>query len=135
MNNGVKEITVDDASILYTFMDSHQRKLKVLAIRLMTKAFAEQMKAHKDLSRKGAGQKFKATGSHQEKQSWDTQLPIFFIKLTDMLTNSFINQVQILHQNGCGLILISIVTTEEEIKQLEAVINDKLQKIFLSILK
>jgi len=65
---GVKEITVDDAFYLYTSHGLSPTQIKSLGYTFDDKAFAEQMKAHKDLSRKGAGQKFK--GGLADHQLW-----------------------------------------------------------------
>src|SRR6185369_4578760 len=56
---GTKEITVDDAFYLYTSHGLSPTQIKSLGYTFDDQAFAEQMKAHKDLSRKGAEQKFK----------------------------------------------------------------------------
>ncbi|HEX8932255.1 MAG TPA: alanine--tRNA ligase-related protein, partial [Patescibacteria group bacterium] len=65
---GVKEITVDDAFYLYTSHGLSPTQIESLGYIFDKQAFAEQMKAHKDLSRQGAGQKFKGgLADHSEK--------------------------------------------------------------------
>lgn len=127
---GVKEITVEDAFYLYTSHGLSPTQIKSLGYIFDDQAFAEQMKAHKDLSRQGAGQKFKGgLADHSEKTIMGhTATHLLHQALRDMFGKQ-------LHQSGSNITTERLrfdfnfdrKLTDDEIKQLENVINEKIK--------
>jgi alanyl-tRNA synthetase len=128
---GTKEITVDDAFYLYTSHGLSPTQIKSLGYTFDDQAFAEAMKAHKDLSRKGAGQKFRGgLADHQEKTIMGhTATHLLHQALRDMFGTE-------LHQSGSNITTERLrfdynfdrKLTDEEVKKLEDVVNDKIKE-------
>jgi len=128
---GVKEITVDDAFYLYTSHGLSPTQIESLGYVFDKQAFAEAMKAHKDLSRQGAGQKFKGgLADHSEKTIMGhTATHLLHQALRDMFGKQ-------LHQSGSNITAERLrfdfnfdrKLTDEEVKKLEEVINGKVKE-------
>ena len=128
---GTKEITVDDAFYLYTSHGLSPTQIKSLGYTFDDQSFAEKMKAHKDLSRAGAGQKFRGgLADHQEKTVMGhTATHLMHQALRDMFGKE-------LHQSGSNITTERVrfdfnfdrKLTDEEITQLEDVVNGKIKE-------
>jgi alanyl-tRNA synthetase len=128
---GLKEITVDDAFYLYTSHGLSPTQIKSLGYTFDDQAFAEQMKAHKDLSRKGAEQKFRGgLADHSERT-------VMGHTATHLLHQALRNMFGIqLHQSGSNITAERLrfdfnfdrKLTDDEVKQLEATINKKIKE-------
>jgi alanyl-tRNA synthetase len=128
---GLKEITVDDAFYLYTSHGLSPTQIKSLGYIFDDQAFAEKMKAHKDLSRKGAEQKFRGgLADHSERTVMGhTATHLLHQALRDMFG------IQ-LHQSGSNITAERLrfdfnfdrKLTDEEVKQLEDTINKKIKE-------
>ncbi len=126
---GIKEITVDDAFYLYTSHGLSPTQIENLGYQFDRQGFAEKMKAHKDLSRKGAEQKFRGgLADHQERTIMGhTATHLLHQALRDMFGKQ-------LHQSGSNITTERLrfdfnfdrKLTDEEVKQLEDVINEKI---------
>lgn len=128
---GVAQISVEDAFYLYTSHGLSPTQIKSLGYTFDDQKFAEQMKAHKDLSRKGADQKFRGgLADHQEKTIMGhTATHLLHQALRDMFGKQ-------LHQSGSNITTERLrfdfnfdrKLTEDEIKKVEAIINDKIKE-------
>lgn len=128
---GIKEITVDDAFYLYTSHGLSPTQIKSLGYTFDDQEFAEKMKAHKDLSRKGAEQKFRGgLADHQERTIMGhTATHLLHQALRDMFGKQ-------LHQSGSNITTERLrfdfnfdrKLTDEEIKQIEDTINEKIKE-------
>lgn len=128
---GTKEITVDDAFYLYTSHGLSPTQIKSLGYTFDDQAFADKMKEHKDLSRKGAGQKFRGgLADHQEKTIMGhTATHLLHQALRDMFGKQ-------LHQSGSNITTERVrfdfnfdrKLTDEEITKLEGVVNKKIKE-------
>ena len=128
---GVKEITVEDAFYLYTSHGLSPTQIESLGYVFDKQAYAEKMKAHKDLSRKGAEQKFKGgLADHQERTIMGhTATHLLHKALRDMFGTD-------LHQSGSNITTERLrfdfnfdrKLTDEEVANLEKVINDKIKE-------
>ncbi len=126
---GKKEITPDDAFILYSTHGLSPTQIKSLGYEFDEQTFAEKMKAHQDLSRLGSKQKFAGgLADHQEltiKGHTATHL------LQQALRDIFGNNV---HQTGSNITTQRLrfdfnytqKITDEEIKQLEVIVREKI---------
>lgn len=129
--HGVKEITVDDAFYLYTSHGLSPTQIKSLGYTFDDQAFAEKMKTHKDLSRKGAEQKFRGgLADHQERTIMGhTATHLLHQALRDIFGTQ-------LHQSGSNITTERLrfdfnfdrKLTDEEVRQLEDVINGKIKE-------
>jgi len=128
---GTKTISIDDAFYLYTSHGLSPTQIESLGYTFDKQAFAEKMKGHKDLSRKGAGQKFKGgLADHQEKTIMGhTATHLLHQALRDMFGKQ-------LHQTGSNITTerlrfdfnLDRKITDEEIKKLEETINQKIKE-------
>lgn len=128
---GVTEISADDAFIIYTTHGLSPTQIKSLGYTFDEQSFAEKMKAHKDLSKSGAGQKFRGgLADHQEKTIMGhTATHLMHQALRDMFGKQ-------LHQSGSNITTERVrfdfnfdrKLTEEEVQQLEAIVNEKINQ-------
>jgi alanyl-tRNA synthetase len=128
---GVAEISVEDAFYLYTSHGLSPTQIESLGYIFDKQAFAEKMKAHKDLSRKGAEQKFRGgLADHQEKTIMGhTATHLMHQALRDMFGKQ-------LHQSGSNITTERVrfdfnydqKLTDEEVKQLEDIVNKKIKE-------
>jgi len=128
---GVKEITVDDAFYLYTSHGLSPTQIESLGYVFDKQAFAEKMKEHKDLSRKGAEQKFRGgLADHSEKTIMGhTATHLLHQALRDMFGKQ-------LHQSGSNITTERLrfdfnfdrKLTDEEVTKLEDDINNKIKQ-------
>lgn len=128
---GTKEISIDDAFYLYTSHGLSPTQIESLGYTFDKQAFAEKMKEHKDLSRQGAGQKFKGgLADHQEKTIMGhTATHLMHQALRDMFGKQ-------LHQSGSNITTERLrfdfnfdrKLTDEEVKKLEEIINQKIKE-------
>lgn len=128
---GVSEISVDDAFYLYTSHGLSPTQIESLGYVFDKQAFAEKMKAHKDLSRKGAEQKFRGgLADHQEKTIMGhTATHLMHQALRDMFGKQ-------LHQSGSNITTERVrfdfnhdeKLTEEQVKKLEDIVNQKIKE-------
>lgn len=131
VSEDIKEITVDDAFYLYTSHGLSPTQIKSLGYTFDDQTFAEKMKAHKDLSRKGAEQKFRGgLADHSERTVMGhTATHLLHQALRDMFGTQ-------LHQSGSNITTERLrfdfnfdrKLTDEEITQLEEVINNKIKE-------
>ena len=127
---GVKEISADDAFILYGTHGLSPTQIKSLGYTFDDLAFAEKMKNHKDLSKSGAGQKFKGgLADHSEKTIMGhTATHLMHQALRDMFGKQ-------LHQTGSNITTERVrfdfnfdrKLTDDEILQLEKTVNQKIK--------
>lgn len=128
---GTKEISVEDAFYLYTSHGLSPTQIKSLGYTFANQAFAEKMKEHKDLSRKGAGQKFRGGLADNQEQTvmGHTATHLMHQALRDMFGTQ-------LHQSGSNITAERVrfdfnfdrKLTDEEVKQLEDVVNGKIKE-------
>jgi len=128
---GSTEISAEDAFIIYTTHGLSPSQIKSLGYTFDGQAFAEKMKEHKSLSRKGAGQKFKGgLADHQERTIMGhTATHLLHKALRDMFGTQ-------LHQSGSNITSERLrfdfnfdrKLTDEEIKKLEDVVNEKIKE-------
>lgn len=126
---GVSEISVDDAFYLYTSHGLSPTQIESLGYVFDKQAFAEKMKAHKDLSRKGAEQKFRGgLADHQERTIMGhTATHLLHQAIRDMLGTK-------VHQSGSNITTERVrfdfnydqKLTDEQIKELEETVNEKI---------
>lgn len=126
---GVTEITPDDVFYLYSSHGLSPTQIKSLGYTFDEQAFAEKMKAHKDLSKSGAGQKFRGgLADHQEKTIMGhTATHLLHQAIRDLLGTD-------VHQSGSNITTERVrfdfnfdrKLTDEEIKQLEDTVNEKI---------
>ncbi|HVF69334.1 MAG TPA: alanine--tRNA ligase-related protein [Xanthomonadales bacterium] len=128
---GTTEISSDDAFIIYTTHGLSPTQIKSLGYTFDEKAFAEKMKGHKDLSKSGAGQKFKGgLADHSEKTIMGhTATHLMHQALRDMFGKQ-------LHQTGSNITTERVrfdfnfdrKLTDEEVQQLENTVNEKIKE-------
>lgn len=128
---GSTEISAEDAFIIYTTHGLSPTQIKSLGYTFDAQAFAEKMKEHKDLSKKGAGQKFRGgLADHQEQTVMGhTATHLLHKALRDMFGTQ-------LHQSGSNITSERLrfdfnfdrKLTDEEIKKLEDVVNEKIKE-------
>ncbi|MEK7571061.1 MAG: alanine--tRNA ligase-related protein [Patescibacteria group bacterium] len=128
---GTREITVDDAFYLYTSHGLSPTQIKSLGYTFDDQAFAEKMKSHKELSRKGAAQKFRGgLADHQEKTVMGhTATHLLHQALRDMFGKQ-------LHQSGSNITAERLrfdfnfdrKLTDDEVKQLEETVKAKIKE-------
>ncbi len=127
----IKEISAEDAFILYTTHGLSPTQIKSLGYHFNDQEFAEKMEAHQVLSRKGAEQKFKGgLADHEEKTIMGhTATHLLHQALRDVLGNQ-------VHQTGSNITTERVrfdfnydkKLTEEEIKRVEHIVNQKIQE-------
>ncbi len=128
---GVKEITPDDVFYLYSSHGLSPTQIKNLGYTFDEQAFADKMKAHKDLSKSGAGQKFKGGLADQQEKTimGHTATHLMHQALRDMFGTK-------LHQSGSNITAERVrfdfnldrKLTDEEVGHLENTVNEKIQQ-------
>jgi alanyl-tRNA synthetase len=128
---GTKEITAEDAFYLYTSHGLSPTQIKSLGYTFDDQSFAEKMKAHQELSKKGVGQKFRGgLADHQERTIMGhTATHLLHRALRDL----FGNQV---HQTGSNITTERIrfdfnydqKLTDEQIRQIEDFVTGKIKE-------
>ncbi len=128
---GSIEISAEDTFIIYTTHGLSPTQIKSLGYTFDEKAFAEKMKGHKDLSKAGAGQKFKGgLADHQERTIMGhTATHLVHQALRDMFGKQ-------LHQTGSNITTERVrfdfnfdrKLTDDEIKQLEQTVIKKIKE-------
>lgn len=128
---GTTEISSDDAFIIYTTHGLSPTQIKSLGYTFDQKAFAEKMKGHKDLSRSGAGQKFKGgLADHQERTVMGhTATHLMHQALRDMFGEQ-------LHQTGSNITSERVrfdfnfdrKLTDDDVTKLEETVNQKIKE-------
>ncbi len=128
---GVKEISVDDAFLLYTSHGLSPTQVKSLGYIFNEQDFANKMKEHQVLSRKGAGQKFSGgLADHQERTVMGhTATHLLHQALRDVLGPQ-------VHQTGSNITTERVrfdfnydqKLTEEQVKKVEEIVNNKIKE-------
>lgn len=128
---GIKEISVDDAFLLYSSHGFSPTQIKSLGYSFDEQGFAKKMEAHQNLSRAGAGQKFKGgLADHQEKTIMGhTATHLLHQALRDLLGKQ-------VHQTGSNITTERLrfdfnydqKLTDEQIKLLEEAVNKKIKE-------
>lgn len=128
---GGREISADDAFVLYTTHGLSPTQIKSLGYTFDDQDFAEKMQAHQKLSREGAKQKFAGgLADHQERTIMGhTATHLLHQALRDVLGNH-------VHQIGSNITTERVrfdfnfdrKLTEEEIQRVEAVVNEKIEE-------
>ncbi|HUQ84838.1 MAG TPA: alanine--tRNA ligase [Candidatus Limnocylindrales bacterium] len=128
---GKSEISADDAFIIYTTHGLSPTQIKSLGYAFDQNAFSEKMKGHKDLSKAGAGQKFKGglADSQQRTVMGHTATHLMHQALRDMFGKE-------LHQTGSNITTERVrfdfnfdrKLTDDEVMQLENVVNKKIEE-------
>lgn len=131
---GVTQISSDDAFTLYTTHGLSPTQIKSLGYVFNEKEFAEKMKSHQDLSRKGAGKKFAGgLADHSEKTIMGhTATHLLHQALRDVLGNH-------VFQTGSNITSERVRfdfnfdrnLTPQELKKVENVINKKIKENLL----
>lgn len=126
---GVREITASDAFELYTTHGLSPTQIKSLGYTFDDQAFAEKMKEHQDISRKGAEQKFKGGLADQSENTLKghTATHLLHKALRDMFGDA-------LHQAGSNItgervrfdFTFDRALTDNEKSQLEKTVNEKI---------
>ncbi len=127
---GVVDISASDAFILYTTHGLSPTQIKSLGFIFDDIAFAEKMKEHQSLSRAGATQKFAGgLADHEELTiKGHTATHLMHQALRDVLGDS-------VHQTGSNITTERVrfdfaydkKLTQEEIKQVEDIVNEKIK--------
>lgn len=127
---GVKEITPEDVFFLYSSHGLSPTQIESLGYVFDRQKFAELMEKHQNLSKQGAGQKFKGgLADHSEKTVMGhTATHLMHQALRDMFGKQ-------LHQSGSNITAERLrfdfnfdrKLTDEEVKQLEDVVNGKIK--------
>ncbi len=127
---GSVEISADDAFIIYTTHGLSPTQIKSLGYTFDEKRFAEKMKGHKDLSKSGAGQKFKGGLADTQERTimGHTATHLMHQALRDMFGKE-------LHQSGSNITTERVrfdfnfdrKLTDDEVKQLEDTVNEKIK--------
>lgn len=125
------KITSDDAFLIYTTHGLSPTQIKSLGYTFDEKGFAEMMKSHKDLSKKGAEKKFKGgLADHEERTIMGhTATHLMHQALRDMFGKQ-------LHQSGSNITTERVrfdfnfdrKLTDEEVRKLEDVVNKKIKE-------
>lgn len=128
---GSVEISAEDAFIIYTTHGLSPTQIKSLGYAFDEKAFAEKMKGHKDLSKKGAGQKFKGGLADTQERTvmGHTATHLMHQALRDMFGKE-------LHQTGSNITTERVrfdfnfdrKLTDDEVIQLETAVNEKIKE-------
>ena len=128
---GTREITADDAFELYTTHGLAPSQIKSLGYTFDNQAFAEKMKEHQEISRKGAEQKFKGglADNTQNTLRGHTATHLLHKALRDKFGDS-------LHQAGSNItgervrfdFTFDRALTEEEKSEIENTVNEKIQQ-------
>lgn len=126
---GMKEISPDDAFVMYTTHGLSPTQIKSLGFTFNEKGFAEKMKEHQKVSRKGAEKKFAGGLADQNEQTvkGHTATHLLHQALRDVLGNS-------VHQTGSNITVERIrfdfnydkKLADEEIKKVEDIVNEKI---------
>jgi alanyl-tRNA synthetase len=128
---GSMEISADDAFLIYTTHGLSPSQIKSLGYTFDDKAFAEMMKTHKHVSKKGIEKKFRGgLADHSEKTIMGhTATHLMHQALRDMFGKQ-------LHQSGSNITAERVrfdfnfdrKLTDEEVKQLENAVNKKIEE-------
>lgn len=128
---GVTEINSEDAFILYSTHGLSPTQIKSLGYTFNDQEFAEKMKAHQLLSKKGAEQKFKGglADTSEKTIMGHTATHLLHKALRDMLGNS-------VHQTGSNITSERVRfdfnfdrnLTPEELKKVENTVNEKIKE-------
>lgn len=128
---GMTEISANDAFIIYTTHGLSPTQIKSLGYTFDEQDFAEKMKTHKDVSKKGAGKKFKGGLADTQERTimGHTATHLMHQALRDMFGKE-------LHQTGSNITTDRVrfdfnfdrKLTDEEIKELEYIVNDKIKE-------
>jgi len=128
---GQVEISADDAFFLYASHGLSPTQIKNLGYVFDEQKFAEKMKEHQALSRKGASQKFAGgLADHQEKTIMGhTATHLMHQAIRDVLGNH-------VHQTGSNITTERVrfdfnydkKLTDEEIKKVEKIVNNKIKE-------
>ncbi len=128
---GVTEISADDAFILYTTHGLSPTQIKSLGYTFDNQEFAEKMKSHQALSRKGAAKKFAGgLADHSEKTIMGhTATHLLHQALRDVLGNH-------VYQSGSNITSERVRfdfnfdrnLTPEELKKIEDIVNKKIEE-------
>ncbi len=127
---GTSEISAEDAFVIYTTHGLSPTQIKSLGYTFDEQQFAERMKEHKDLSKKGAGQKFRGGLADHSQQTvmGHTATHLMHKALRDMFGTD-------LHQSGSNITSERVrfdfnfdrKLTDEELTELEKIVNDKIK--------
>lgn len=128
--DGVKEITPEDVFYLYSSHGLSPTQIESLGFTFDRQKFAVLMEEHQAKSKQGAGQKFRGgLADHQEKTVMGhTATHLMHQALRDMFGKQ-------LHQSGSNITAERVrfdfnfdrKLTDEEIKELETVVNEKIK--------
>jgi len=128
---GVTEITAEDAFLLYTTHGLSPSQIEGLGYVFNRQAFAEKMKEHQKISRSGAEKKFKGGLADHETRTimGHTATHLLHQALRDVLGNQ-------VHQTGSNITTERVRfdfnydkrLTDEEIKQVEDIVNQKIKE-------
>ncbi|MDP2637484.1 MAG: alanine--tRNA ligase [Candidatus Levybacteria bacterium] len=128
---GVRSISAEDAFILYTTHGLSPTQIKSLGYIFDDQEFAEKMKTHQALSKKGAEKKFKGgLADHSEKTIMGhTATHLLHKAIRDLLGNH-------IHQSGSNITSERVrfdfnfdrKLTDEEIKKIENAVNKKIKE-------
>jgi len=129
--NGTKEISADDAFIMYTTHGLSPTQIRSLGYIFNEQEFAQKMEEHQQLSRSGAGQKFKGgLADHSEKTIMGhTATHLLHKALRDMFGEQ-------LHQTGSNITSVRVrfdfnferKLEDSEIAKIEEVVNGKIKE-------
>jgi alanyl-tRNA synthetase len=130
----VKQISADDAFILYSTHGLSPTQIKSLGYIFDDQAFAEKMKSHQNLSRAGADKKFKGGLADTQERTihGHTATHLLHQALRDVLGDS-------VHQTGSNITTERVrfdfsydkKVTLEELKKVEDIVNEKISKNLL----
>lgn len=128
---GTKEISPEDVFYLYSSHGLSPTQIESLGYTFDRQAYAEKMEEHQKLSKKGAEQKFRGgLADHQERTIMGhTATHLMHQALRDMFGTQ-------LHQSGSNITTERVrfdfnhdqKLTEEQVKELEAVVNKKIKE-------
>ncbi len=128
---GVKEIKPDDVFYLYSSHGLSPTQIESLGYVFDRQQFAELMEAHQNLSKQGAGQKFRGgLADHQEETVMGhTATHLLHQTLRDMFGKQ-------LHQSGSNITAARLrfdfnfdrKLTDEEVKKIENIVNAKIKE-------
>jgi len=127
---GVTEITADDAFVLYSTHGLSPTQIKSLGFVFDDQQFAEKMEEHQGLSRKGAEKKFAGglADTSEKTIMGHTATHLLHQAIRDILGDK-------IHQTGSNITSERIrfdfnydkKVTEEELKKIEAIVNEKIK--------
>lgn len=128
---GITKISADDAFLLYTTHGLSPTQIKSLGYEFDQQSFAEKMKEHQALSRKGAAQKFAGgLADHSEKTIiGHTATHLLHQALRDVLGNK-------VYQTGSNITSERVrfdfnydqKLTDEQVAKVEKIVNEKITK-------